>query len=328
MKKFSIVMPFRDTPRERKFAERSIPSAIELEPDEFVIGVDAPADDSLIQHIRGICDGRSFNGLRIVQVERSDDWEFQLANIIWHCYRACRNDTILAFDVDSVLRPAVLAGRDMVGMGDIAVVSFTKKLLVRSLSDLLRYAFYRWRVRTSSYVFAGIYWIHRPYYTQDIPLDGLQNIRNGIDTYMVERILAMKDHRIMTLKDIGVDCMDYQNEDYPWRQFQEGIWYYANQNEFRRQRRERMRLTRISRTKSLLNRVIDRDPKLFVLIKAAAYQRWWIPRGYLWASGNPIHAAVQKAHGLTFEEWGLEGSTYIKDIHDWKKYGRLGTGFG
>ena len=321
-------MPFRDTPRERRFAEKSIPSAIELDPDELVVGVDAPADDSLMRLIRGICDMRSFKNLRIVQVERSPDWRFQLANIIWHCYKASRNDTILAFDVDSVLRLGVLAGRDMVGVDNIAVVSFTKKLLVRSLGDLLKYASYRWRVRTSPYVFAGIYWIHRPYYMQDIPLDGLQKIRNGIDTYMIERIFELERHRIVTLKDIGVDCMDYQNEDYPWRQFQDGVWYYANRNEFRRQRRERMLLTGATSARGYLSKIIDRDPKLFVLIKTIAYQHWWMLRGYLWASRNRTHAAVQRAHGLTFEEWNLEGSTYIKEIHDWKKQGRTGTGFG
>ena len=43
MKQFSIVIPFRDTPCERKFAETSIPAAIKLNPSEIVIGVDAPA---------------------------------------------------------------------------------------------------------------------------------------------------------------------------------------------------------------------------------------------------------------------------------------------
>lgn len=321
-------MPFRDTPREREFAKKSIPSAIRLNPDEFVVGVDAPADDSLTDMIREICDAESFGRLRIIPVERSPEWKFQLANTIWHCYKACRNDAILAFDVDSTLRPAVLAGRDMVGTDDIAVVSFTKKLLISSMVDLLRYTFYRWRVRTSGYVFAGIYWIHRPYYILNVPLDGLQNIRNGIDTYMTECIMKEGRHRIVTLKDIGVDCMDRQNGDYPWRQFQDGIWYYANRNEFREMWLEKMRLTGASDTAGFLRGVIGRNPRLFILTKAAAYQHWWALRGWLWASRNRSHTAVQKAHGVTLAEWNLEGSTYVDNIYDWERHGRLGTGFG
>lgn len=37
---FGIVRPLRDTPRERRFAERSVPLAIELGPDELVVGID------------------------------------------------------------------------------------------------------------------------------------------------------------------------------------------------------------------------------------------------------------------------------------------------
>ena len=37
-KPFSIVVPFRDTPREREFARVSLPSAAALEPDEIVVG--------------------------------------------------------------------------------------------------------------------------------------------------------------------------------------------------------------------------------------------------------------------------------------------------
>ena len=317
-------MPFRDTPRERKFAEKSIPSAIALKPDELVIGLDAPADDSLMRFIRDVCDERSFKNLRLVQVERSAEWEFQLANIIWHCYEACRNDTILAFDVDTVLRPAVLAGCDMVGTSSIAVVSFTKKLLINNPCDVLRYLSYRWRVRNSQHVFSGTYWIHRPSYMEDVPLAGLQRISNGIDTYMVKRVLDGGRRSIVTLKDIGVDCLDYQNNDYPWRQFQDGIWYYANRTEFR----GILRASRAGAKLGIVTRILDRYPVLAVLINVVAYQHPWLIRGWVWASRNNTHEAVQNARGATLDEWGLAGAAYVKQIRDWKRTGRLGTGFG
>ena len=41
---FTIVVAFRDTPRERAFAEKSIPSAIALGPDELVVGIDGAGE--------------------------------------------------------------------------------------------------------------------------------------------------------------------------------------------------------------------------------------------------------------------------------------------
>ena len=35
---FSIVVPFRDTPSEREFAKKSIPSAVRLKPNEIIVG--------------------------------------------------------------------------------------------------------------------------------------------------------------------------------------------------------------------------------------------------------------------------------------------------
>lgn len=54
-KKFNIVMPLHDTPSERRFAVESIPAA--LNPNEFVVAVDAPATESLASHIRRISRG-------------------------------------------------------------------------------------------------------------------------------------------------------------------------------------------------------------------------------------------------------------------------------
>ena len=323
-RKFSIVMAFRDTPRERKFAQRSIPSAIALRPDEFLIGVDAPTDESFLRIIHDLCSRHSFTNYRILEVERSPEWRFQLANTIWHCYKACRNEKVLAFDVDSVLRPAVLQGYDLVGEGR-AVVSFTKRLLIRSLTDLIRYGSYRLRVRRDSNVFSGVYWIYRPHYFADVDLDGMRSIQNGIDVYMVKRIVEIGRHEVVTLKEIGVSCMDMQNEDYPWRQFQSGIWYYANKERMREVR------TKPTATTGILYRfikfVVHSHPAVLMLVKSAMYWHPWFALGWLWARNHPDHKSVKKAREVTLYEWGTLGSKYVREIRDWSRYGRTGTGF-
>lgn len=326
-REFSIVMPFRDTPRERKFAEKSIPSAIALKPSEIVVGVDAPVKKSLISLIRHLCKRESFDRLRIIEVLRSDQWNFQLANTIWHCYKACQYDRILAFDVDTVLLPAVLRGYNLVGSGENAVVSFTKRLLIRTPSDLIRHLSYRLRVRTSAWTFAGTYWLYRPHYFEDIDLAGMQSITNGIDTYMTERIMKIGKHRVVTLKDIGSISMDQQNEDYPWRQFQDGVWYGANRKTFRANRWSQASSEDKSVVRRVIGKILDWDPRLFIVIKATAYQHPWLVRGWLWAGRHPDHEAVIAARNSTYLEWSLSGSKFINNLYDWKKTGRTGTGF-
>ena len=319
-------MPFRDTPRERKFAERSIPSAIVLKPDEFVIGIDEPADPSFLTLISELCAGHSFQNYKILPVPKSDKWKFQLANIIWHCYQECRNDRILAFDVDSVLRPTVLRGLDLVGYDGNAVVSFTKKLLIRGFGDLIRHVSYRLRVRRSLFVFSGIYWIYRPYYLQDIDLKKLKTIENGIDTYMVDQIHTTDHHKVLTLKEIGVDCLDLQNEDYPWRQFQDGIWYYTNRDKWivsKKQNWEKKNSLLIL----VISKILHRNPLLMILLKSIIYCHPWFIRGWMWARQNPDHSAVRAAQDLSFNEWVLMGSKYVHNIHNWHDKGRQGTGF-
>lgn len=293
----------RDTPRERKFAKKAIPSAIALNPSEMVVGIDdGPGAADLSEYIRSQAGG--FTNLRIVSVPRSPEWRFTLANVIWHCYKACNNDRVLVFDIDTILRPAVLKGRELVGRDSVAVVSFTKRILCRTAGDHIRYMSYRWRVRRSSYVFAGIYWIWRPHYFDAVDRDGLSKIANGIDAYMVQAVKRDGRYSVLTLKDIGVTCMDYENEYYPWRQFSDGVYWGANE--------PRSPIARAKFTAHMLHNMI------------ALNERWkW--RGFRWAARHRNSPACQAARrAADVNEWSMYGgSKFFKDM-DWE---RQGTGF-
>ena len=45
---FSIIMPILGTKKELKFAEKTIPAAINLNPHEIIFGIDSPEDQTLI----------------------------------------------------------------------------------------------------------------------------------------------------------------------------------------------------------------------------------------------------------------------------------------
>lgn len=301
--RFGVVMPMRDTRREREFAKQSIPSAIVLRPTEMVVGIDDdPGADELEDYILSI--GGGFKGLRVVRVPRSDGWQFSLANVIWNCYKSCRCDAVLAFDVDTVLRPVVLKGRNFVGRDNVAVVSFTKRLLCRTAGDYVRYITYRTKIWRSSYVFAGTYWVWLPYYFDAVDRGGLSKIANGIDTYMIHAINRDGRYSIITLKDIGVRCLDYENEYYPWKQYSDGVYLAANW------------------PNSVVWRVLG---VAHMMVHAVTYNSWWVWRGYRWGRSNYDSDACRAARKVTdVNEWGMQGgSRYFADMN-WE---RQGTGY-
>ena len=322
-KQFSVSMCFRDTPKERKFALRSIPSAIRLGPEELVIGIDEPVRDDFPGYIAGICKKNGFDGLRLIRVPHTPEWNFQMAHTIWECYHACRYDRILTFDVDSELRKDVMLGYDIIGTDGAAVVSFTKKFLIRTPGDYIRHVISRARVKSTDYVFSGIYWVYKPYYFANVKKDRMQKINNGIDTYMNNCIMKRKTHRIVTRKEIGVSCMDYQNEDYPWHQFACGIWMYANMNTLKM---GTMKL-KSGGTGPLMRAVINavnRFPFLSLLIYAMIYQYPVAISGWRWAAKHRGSEAVAAAAGMSYDDWVMY--EYARHIKELGRFGGTATG--
>jgi hypothetical protein len=336
--------------------EKSLPSAIKLNPDELIIGLDYPESQRIMNKACRICNELNFKNIRIISAEKNPDWNFQLANLIWKCYNLAKNDIILSFDVDSILRKEVLLGLDQIGHDNIAVVSFTKKLRIKTLGELVRYVFYRLRVKQSDYVFSGVYWIYRPFYFANIELEKYMKIYNGVDTIMCEQILEKNTHKIITRKEKGVNALSPQNEDLPWRQYQTGVWLGANEQYFKINRlkriekrkqdfviRKKMSLERARDTKSRLARIarlklaeiriklaekyinnkIEASPIFYVLVKTIVYWHPYLLLGYMFAKKNPENEAVMIAKTMKEMEWGYTGSKYLNH----KKWKKEGTGF-
>ena len=309
---FGIVVAFRDTPRERTFAERSIPSAIALAPDELVVGIDGEEGgdgrDGLAGFVSSLCGRHAYAGrLSVVRVERSAEWGFQLANVIWHCYKASRNDAVLSFDIDSVLRREALRGARMVGRDGVATALVSKRMLTRTPSEYVRFAALSLRARlgTSARASSGAYWLHLPWYFANVEREGLAGIANGIDDYMLARIADNGTHRIVRAPGIGAVSLDVENVDYPWRQFADGMWHGANGSPRRAGPRAALREAALA------------------VGKAAAYQRPHVARGWLWAVRHQDSEACRAARETDLAGWITRGSTYVRD----RKWGREGTGF-
>ena len=129
-KPFSIVVPFRDTPRGRAFAERSLPAAAALSPDEIMVGIDSPPAAGLEGFLRGAAGAAA--PCRIVAVARSAEWAMHPAHVVHECFGRCSTGTALLYNIDTVLRPAVLGGLGMVGRDGVAAVSYSLRLLTHA----------------------------------------------------------------------------------------------------------------------------------------------------------------------------------------------------
>ena len=284
----------RDTPQECKFAERSLLAIASLKPDELIVDVVEPAPISLILHIRSLCG--SYDVVRIVDVPKSDAWGFQQVHVHWHCYRERKHDRILLFDIELILRVAVLDGLCLIGEDNTTCASYAKRALIKTPQDRIRYVLQRHRVRIAYDALSRLHWLWRPY-CEDIYMTGIRQIRNGVDMYVYGCIRRAR-RRVIIQKTIGADCLDYANHDHPWRQFHDGIWYGANHT-----------MRRILRA----------------IITSALYRHQWIVRGYWWALCHPGHEAIRAAHYMTRSEWNTVGSVYVKTIRDWKE---IGTEYG
>ena len=123
-----------------------------------------------------------------------------------------------------------------------------------------------------------------------------------------------------------------------WRQFQDGIWLYANMDTFRKNRKIRHQQRKqhllennkftFSRRINLgfrvsIGSILDKHPRLFVLIKSLAYQHWYLLEGYSWSTKNPNAEAVKLAKSMSFEEWGYKGSKFLPK----RKWKHKGTGY-
>jgi len=326
MEPFTIVVAIRDTHEEFDYMKKSFTTALELKPAELIVGLDKPASERITKRAKEISKKFNFSNLKFLEIEKSKEWNFQLAHIVWEAYKMASHDKILTFDIDSILTKNVLIGLDIVGKKNVSIVSFTKKLRIKSLPELIRYGFYRLRVRTTDYVFAGIYWIYRPFYFDTIKLQDIQKIANGIDAILTEETMQQKKYHIITRKEIGVKSLTIQNEDYPWRQYQTGIWLAANEKKLkaiRRKLREERWQSGQSWHRGRISEFLDSYSSLNILIKTLLYFHPYLLSGFLWAKKHPESEAVIEAKKVSEMVWSYSGSKYVNH-KNWKI---KGTGY-
>lgn len=328
---FSIVVPFRDTPRERGFARVSLPSAAALGPDEIVVGVDSPPRGDLEAFLRDAAAGGAGGGgggskaapCHIVPVPASKEWAMHPAHVVHECFGKCTTRTALLYNIDTTLRPAVLGGRGLVGRGGVAVVSYALRMLTRGARPTLRYLASRARARVRGAYNSGTFWLHLPYYFEHVDASRYAAVANGFDTYIYETLGAVDGLRSVSETTLGVDCMDRENGDLEWRQFGYGVWQRANRHTAGGSG------VAAAASRALGASAGGRAARLLAaanIAKHAAVNGYpYSLKGWRWARDNPDAEAVRVAASVSYIDW----TTYhepgqVRDLMEWPE---RGTGF-
>ena len=363
MKKFSLIILFRDTEKEREFAKKSLPSALALEPDELIIGIDDPPKPDFIDYIYSVfkqddtniktkntrvdkstkqqnnsslkviteqkLDSRHplLERVKIIKVPRSNEWNLHLAHVHYKILQQCKNDYVYCFDVDGIIRKDILLGLDLVGKDNTAIVSFTKNLLQKNIRDKIKFITYRIRVNTAKDIFNGAFWIYKPYYFEYVDLAEFQKIYNGVDAYIVDKVRSLDKYKLISRKEMGVDCLDCQNRDIPWRQFLDGIHHYSmylQSDDVKYAKNDRKQNICIKWFKSLKSYI---KPLVFGLAVSLLYNRPYFLQGIFWARKHKDHEQTKLASTMSLYDWSLLGSMPLKEIKEWTQIGKKGTGY-
>ena len=299
---FSLVVAIRDTPQDRDFAVRSLQAAGDLRPTETIIGVDEPASPEFLDAIGTAASGHA--APRIMRVGRSDEWEMHLAHVIHKCYGAARCQKVLTYNIDTILQRGILRGYGTVGP-DIPLVMYQAKRLSKKPRDVMTGIIYRLHQIINA-PDSGTYWLHRQTYFDHVDSAGFREIVNGYDTFLIERMRSA-GMRVVADSSIGAHCLDYNNNDIPWRQFANGVWHGANRDR--------------------LTGYFASMPRLKIRVKSVLLDMPYLYRGFEWATRNPNHPAVESARSKSYTDFTHQGSAPIEGILDWKGIGKLGVGY-
>lgn len=320
-KPFSVVVPFRDTPRERAFAERSLPSAAALGPDEIVVGVDSPPAADLEGFLAG---ATAAVPCRIVPVARSDGWAMHPAHVVHECFVRCSTGTALLYNIDTALRPEVLGGLDVVGRDGVAVASYSLRLLTADARSAVRYWSHRVRARVRGAGHTGTFWLHLPDYFEHVDAAGYARVANGFDMYIHGTFSAAGRPRAVAVPTLGADCMDRENGDLEWRQFGYGVWQYAN--------RDTAGGSGLAAAAARLlgGRAGRRAARLLAAANiakhAAANGHPHSLGGWRWARANPESKAVATAASVPYDDWAMyHEPALVGGLMEWPE---RGTGLG
>lgn len=226
---FSIVIPVKG----EQYLKENLPSWCLLNAEEILLCYDKPVSKVCVRIVEAIAKENGAN-IRILVVEKNDEYCFNQAWVRRRGFLEAKNNTILTGDIDLQVYQSCLKAVSRVGKDNIGLVSLMKirspkgfQGKLRGLIDghIRRYvtrihdiiAVHWWNnpnERIKPY-FTGLYCMYRPYWldTEDEGIKQLENPKTAIalddywgsycgeDTYLMK--CMVKKHRVIFLADYG-----------------------------------------------------------------------------------------------------------------------------
>ena len=316
-KDFSAIMPILGTNKELELIKKTIPAMINLNPNEIIFGIDAPEDQTLISILDQICAEQKYDKHRYVVTTHDKNWNMSLSHIIWNCVDKCKCNKILILNADSLVLHTIMNGYDIVGTSNIIAHSAPTKHYAKTIREKIKTHCHRLIFNRINDVWSGVFWIYRPYFLKCINLENYKKIYNGTDTFIFDCIEKDKNYKYICDKKFNNQSLDYENNDLYWRQFAEGIFWYAH-------------MDTIKKNCGLIKYIIiflRKFPNIGMRLYSWVFIRPYFFKGYQWASKHNEHKIVHLAKKKSRAEWDYYGNTLINDVYDWKNIGKTGTGF-
>ena len=306
MKEFSVVLPVKN---EVEMLRLSLPSSFALEPAEVVIALDDGHED-LEHEAQKLAEKHRYNGLlNIIHVPRNPNWLFHQAWVRRTAFLMARYDKIFTFDVDGILTPNVLKGYGIVGIDNVAFVTFDKFLyrakFIHALRTFLwmirrKIAFLRRKLTVNpTNIFIGIYWLWRPYYLDLVKEEEISNILNGEDTFIQVKLAKQHKYKHIHVYEPGAKMLRGENESNFNRQYELGLWLGA---------REKYLTQHISLPLRPIKKLLS---FVFVLLQMVTKGYPHIMKGY--AAGRKLHPTQA---GLLAKHSYAEVSMFTKVMKD------------
>lgn len=322
---FSAIVLFRDTPKERLCARRSIPSIVALGPDEIIVGVDDTRGDDFDEFVAKIFQKAGYVKHRMLPVPHNKNWRLHVAHVMWECYKAAKNKVAFACNIDTVIRPSVLMARNAIERDKTGMISFSLKHKVRTISDLIRWFYFQRqqrRIKTLEGT-SGTYWIYLPYVFEVLDKAEFMEVANGFDSFLCH---CFKDSPYKThfWHEVGAHCMDYENNDLPWRQFCYGAWYGANCEKAYADSRP-LKLVRRWLGQSAALKIVHLRAAMRLVPEIWRTQYYGIWEGYRYWIAHPNSEMIKAMKDITYNDYSIKyGGIQVRKI---KKWPQMGTGF-
>lgn len=324
-RKFTAVVLFRDTPKERRYALKSIPSLVALDPNEILVGIDDDRGEDFDRFIEKVFNKLNYGRYALVPVERDPSWRLHTAHVLWDCFEAAAHDIAFACNIDTIIKPTVLDGLEMIGRDNLAMMSFSLWHKVRTIPDYIRRVYFQRQMRREATLkgTSGTYWIYLPFLYKAIDYEEYKAVANGFDSLLYFQFLK-NGYRTVFSHAVSAKCMDYENNDLPWRQFCRGVHWAANCKPMYAQSRPLRRIRKML-GETAFRRAFWLRAAFGMLPEMWTTQYYGMWRGYWHAVKNPDSELVRSMTGVTWDEYNLKyGGSQVKSLKKWR---RTGTGF-